>query len=110
MLDTQKAQAAQEGSPRYPGWRVVFVCFWMAVFAWGFGFYGHSVYLAELQRLHGWPAAAIGSASTVYYLTSAVLIAFVSDAIASMGTRRFVLAGVGMLAVSALALPHVTSL
>jgi MFS family permease len=110
MLDSQKAQAGQEGSLRYPGWRVVFVCFWMAVFAWGFGFYGHSVYLAELQRLHGWPAAAIGSASTVYYLTSAVLIAFVSDAIAAMGTRRFVLAGVGMLAVSALALPHVSSL
>jgi hypothetical protein len=37
-----------ESSPRYPGWRVVAVCFAMALFCWGFGFYGHSVFLAVL--------------------------------------------------------------
>ena len=32
------------------GWRVVFACFVSAVFAWGFGFYAHGIYLVELQR------------------------------------------------------------
>jgi hypothetical protein len=32
------------------GWRVVLVCFVMAALIWGFGFYGHGFYLAELQR------------------------------------------------------------
>ena len=48
-----------ESSPRYRGWRVVFACFVMAALAWGFGFYGHAFYLAELQRLHGWPTSLI---------------------------------------------------
>ena len=43
-----------EASPRYVGWRVVFACYVAAVFCWGFGLYGHGVYLAELNRLHGW--------------------------------------------------------
>jgi hypothetical protein len=40
-----------ESSPRYPGWRVVAACFLMAIACWGFGLYGHSVYLVELSRL-----------------------------------------------------------
>jgi len=89
---------AEETSPRYAGWRVVIVCFVMAVFSWGFGFYGHAVYLAELQRLHGWPASLISGASTLYYLASAILVAFVSDAIAWLGPRRLVLAGTACMA------------
>ena len=38
-----------ESSPRYFGWRVVVACFLMALACWGFGLYGHSVYLAELH-------------------------------------------------------------
>ncbi|MCC7345780.1 MAG: MFS transporter, partial [Variibacter sp.] len=49
--------SSDEFSLRYRGWRVVVLCFFMALFAWGFGFYGHAVYLAELQRIHGWPAS-----------------------------------------------------
>jgi MFS family permease len=90
-----------EASPRYFGWRVVLACFVMAVFCWGFGFYGHGVYLAELRRLHGWPASLISTASTVYYLFGAVLVVFISDAIGRLGPRRFVLAGAACLGVSA---------
>ena len=43
--------AEHELSYRYRGWRVVAGCFLMAMFGWGLGFYGHSVYLAELTRL-----------------------------------------------------------
>ena len=41
-----------ETSIRYDGWRIVAVCFLVATFGWGLGFYGQSVYVAELQRLH----------------------------------------------------------
>jgi hypothetical protein len=44
------------------GWPAVLACFCVAVFAWGFGFYGQAVFLAELHRLHGWPTSTIGAA------------------------------------------------
>ncbi|HEX2215784.1 MAG TPA: MFS transporter [Xanthobacteraceae bacterium] len=100
----------RETSLRYPGWRVVLVCFAMALFGWGFGFYGHAVYLAELHRLHGWPTGLIASASTVYYLTGAVLVAFVGDAIKRVGPRWFVLTGVACMAASTALLPVLTAL
>ena len=90
-----------------PGWRVVFVCFVMATLVWGFGFYGHGFYLAELQRLHGWPASLIGGASTAYYLFSALLVMFINDAIRRFGVRACVLVGAVALAGSAAALPFV---
>src|SRR5262245_46180339 len=85
-------EASDEASPRYHGWRVVFACFVMATLIWGFGFYGHGFYLAELQRLHGWPAALISSASTVYYLFSALLVVFINDAVRRFGAAACVLA------------------
>jgi len=60
-VSTQSSPTSpDESSPRYFGWRVVAACFLMALACWGFGLYGHSVYLAELTRLHGWQ---IGRAS-----------------------------------------------
>jgi hypothetical protein len=47
------------------GWPAVLACFCVAVFAWGFGFYGQAVFLAELHRIHGWPTSTIGAATTV---------------------------------------------
>jgi MFS family permease len=98
-----------EASPRYRGWRVVVLCFVMAIFAWGFGFYGHGVYLAELRREHGWPVGVIAGASTVYYLCSAIMVAFVGDALARLGPLRLVLGGIACLAASTLSLPHVAA-
>jgi MFS family permease len=86
---------------------VVFACFVMAVVAWGVGFYGHGFYLAELRRLHGWPASLVSSASTVYYLVSALLVAFVSDAIRRVGVRTCVLVGILAFAASTGALPFI---
>jgi MFS family permease len=87
-----------ESSPRYFGWRVVAACFLMALACWGFGLYGHSVYLAELTRLHGWPPSVISGASTATYLLNAVLVIFTHNALARFGARRFVLFGVAALA------------
>jgi hypothetical protein len=36
------------------GWPVVLACFFTATFAWGFGFYGNSVYVAVLHDTRGW--------------------------------------------------------
>src|SRR5262249_48630597 len=101
-LSFARGSTTDEASPRYAGWRVAAVCFAMATFCWGFGFYGHGFYLAELQRLHHWPAALISGASTAYYFVSAILVVFVNDIIARLGLRAFVLAGIAALATSAM--------
>ncbi len=90
---TQPRPTRQESSPRYAGWRVVLACYLAAVFCWGFGLYGHGVYLTELHRLHGWPTALISGAVTGFYLLTAALVVFVSDAIARLGPRLVMLIG-----------------
>jgi MFS family permease len=85
--------AADESSLRYAGWRVVGACYLAALFCWGFGLYGHGVYLTELHRLHGWPTAWISLGVTGFYLLTAALVVFISDAIARLGPRRVMLAG-----------------
>jgi len=98
-LESSRA-SLDESSPSYFGWRVVAACFLMALACWGFGLYGHSVYLAELQRLHGWPPSVISGASTATYLLNAVLVIFTSNALARFGARSFVLSGVAALALA----------
>jgi MFS family permease len=82
-----------EGSWRYPGWRVVLTCFLAAVFCWGFGLYGHGIYLTELQRLHGWPTSLISGAVTGFYLLTAACVVFISDAISRLGPKLVMLGG-----------------
>src|SRR6266705_2019418 len=103
-----------ESSLRYPGWRVVFACFTMTFFGFGFGFYVHSVYLAELtmgERGNSPPLATsiFSAATTAYYLLSAVLIMFVNDTIARFGPRLVATAGAGMLALSLVLVSHIRS-
>jgi MFS family permease len=97
-----------ESSRRYFGWRVVGTLFVIAILAWGFGFYGHAVYLAELQRLHGWPTWLISAASTLYYLSSAVLVIFVNDGIRRYGSRRCIIFGAICFAVAIAALANIS--
>jgi MFS family permease len=85
--------AVDESSPRYDGWRVTAVCFAVAMFCWGFGLYSHGIYLAELQRRFGWSTSLISGATTAYYLLTASLVVFVSDAIIQLGPRRIFLTG-----------------
>jgi MFS family permease len=85
--------AVDESSPHYDGWRVTAVCFVVAMFCWGFGLYSHGIYLAELQRLFGWSTSLISGATTAYYLLTASLVVFVSDAIVRFGPRRIFLTG-----------------
>ncbi len=96
------AAPLDEGSPRYRGWRVVVACFTVAMFAWGFGFYGHGVFFAELRAAHGWPAALISGATTLYYFVGALAVIYVSDAVKRFGPRAVMSAGVLLLAAAAL--------
>ena len=86
-LDASTHTIVDETSIRYDGWRIVAVCFLLATFGWGLGFYGQSVYVAELHRVHGWPSSWISSATTSFYLLGAALVAFVSDAIGGRPTQ-----------------------
>src|SRR5260221_14518731 len=85
--------SVEESSLRYDGWRVTAVCFVVAMFCWGFGLYSHGIYLAELQRLFGWSTSLLSGATTAYYLLTASLVVFVSDAILRFGPRRIFLTG-----------------
>src|SRR5207302_2306131 len=98
-----------ESSATYEGWRIVAVCFLVATFGWSFGFYGQSVYLAELNRLHGWPASLVSAATTFFYLFGAVLVAFVSEAVLSFGPRNCLLAGIITLAAGGIMIGQVAS-
>jgi MFS family permease len=98
-----------ETSARYEGWRIVAVCFLVATFGWGLGFYGQSVYLAELHRLRGWPTSLISTATTFFYLFGAVLVAFISEAVRSFGPRNCLLGGVVAMAAAAALIGEVTA-
>jgi predicted MFS family arabinose efflux permease len=101
--------AIDETSIRYDGWRIVAVCFLVATFGWAFGFYGQSVYLAELHRIHGWPTSLISTATTFFYLFGALLVAFVSEAIRAFGPRNCMLAGVLVMASAVALIGQVTA-
>src|SRR6266850_3183777 len=108
MLDSSKQASLDETSARYEGWRIVVVCFLVATFGWGLGFYGQSVYVAELHRLHGWPASLVSSGTTFFYLSGALLVAFVSEAIRSFGPRNCLLAGVFTMAGASISIGQVS--
>ena len=106
-MDARNYMPPDETSIRYDGWRIVAVCFLLATFGWAFGFYGQSVYVAELQRLHGWPASLISSGTTFFYLSGAALVAFVSEAIKGFGPRNCMIAGICTMALAAISIGQV---
>jgi predicted MFS family arabinose efflux permease len=106
-LDATNHTVIDETSFRYEGWRIVLVCFLLATFGWGLGFYGQSVYVAELHRLRGWPASLISSGTTFYYLAGAALVVFVSEAIRSFGPPSCLIAGTLAMAAAAVSIGEV---
>src|SRR3954470_2048018 len=109
MDASRPAETIDEASIRYDGWRIAVVCFLVATFGWAFGFYGQSVYVAELHRTHGWPTSLISTATTFFYLFGALLVVFVSEAIRSFGPRNCLLAGVMAMASAAALIGQVTA-
>ncbi len=108
MDPSREPSGPDETSIRYEGWRIVGVCFAMATMSWALGFYGQSVYLAELQRVHGWPASLISTATTFFYLVGALLVAFFSEAMRAFGPRTCLVAGTIVMAVATALLGRIT--
>ncbi len=88
----------------YHGWWVVFCTFVIALYGWGLGFYGLSLYLVALTEIHGWSPATISAGITFYYIFGAFLVMQVGDAILKRGARVVVLAGVGLMGLGVLGL------
>src|SRR5262249_6889212 len=90
------------------GWNVVGATFVMALFSFGLGFYGLSVYVAMLQRLHGWSASAVSMPVTVYYVAGALLTASAGDLYERFGPRCVLAVGSVAMAAGVAALGLVT--
>src|SRR5438128_3593109 len=89
------------------GWNVVGATFVMALFSFGLGFYGLSVYVATLQRLHGWSAAAVSAPVTVYYVAGALLTMIIGGVYERFGPRAVVAGGSVAMAIGLAALGQV---
>jgi MFS family permease len=109
-VSSGRAAADGESALRYRGWRVVSACYVAAVFCWGYGLYGHGVYLAELNRLHGWPTSLIAGATTGFYLVTAAMVVFISDALTRLGPKRVMLIGGSCFAIAVALLAVITEL
>jgi MFS family permease len=92
----------------YHGWKVVGGAFLIAVFGWGFGFYGIGVFLATLVEQHGWTNSSVASAVTMLYLVGAVLIACAASGFERFGPRRVVLVAMVAMGTAAVALTRIT--
>lgn len=88
------------------GWKVVAVSFLIAVFAWGLGFYGPSVYVAELVRTRGWAVSAVSGAVTLHFLFSAALVVGLADAHAGFGVVAVTRAGIVAFGLGVLGFAH----
>jgi MFS family permease len=94
----------------FHGWRVVGVCFAAAVFTWGLGVFGGSVYLAEIRKAHGWPTDVVSSALTMFYLTNALSLPAVGAAIDRWGPRPVIATGALLLAAGVAAVGRLEAL
>jgi MFS family permease len=92
------------GARYFYGWNMVGATFVMALFSFGLGFYGFSVYVAMLQRLNGWSASAVSVPVTVYYVAGALLTASAGDLYERFGPRLVVVGGSVAMAVGLAAL------
>lgn len=84
------------------GWPAVLACFAMALFAWGFGFYGQPVYLAELQRANGWSTSLVSASITFYYVFGAACLLCVSTLFSRVDLRLLLGGGVVIMACGAI--------
>jgi len=91
------------------GWRIVLTTFCMAVFAWGLGFYALSVYAQYLAQAGHFSPALLSAATTWFFLVGAAALYAVDAAVARIGRRAAVFAGVLLLAGGAAALPQLRS-
>lgn len=86
------------------GYRVVATCFLLAVYAWGLGFYGLSVYVQYLGTGMGRNPAMLSAATTLYFVLGAGAMAGIERLAARFPWRGLAGTGVALMAASACAL------
>jgi predicted MFS family arabinose efflux permease len=86
----------------YFGWKVVGAAFVLAVFGWGIGFYGPSLFLRTLHDERDWSIALVSAAITAHFLFSALFVAYLPEAHARWGIARVTQAGVLCTAIGAM--------
>jgi MFS family permease len=91
-------------------WWVVGCAFLLALWGWGLGFYGLSVYLVSLRAVRPWSTSQISTAFTAYYLGGAVLTIFAGDVFRRVGPRAAVTTGALAMSAAVAALPVITAL
>jgi MFS family permease len=83
---------------RFFGWSVAWSAFTIAVFAWGIGFYGPSVFLQTLHESQGWPISQISMAITGHFLLSAIVIAYLPEIHRRLGIAKTTFLGAAVTA------------
>jgi cyanate permease len=73
---------------RFFGWSVAWSAFAIAVFSWGIGFYGPSVFLQSLHQTRGWPISQISLAVTAHFLLSAIVIVYLPEIHRRLGIAK----------------------
>ena len=94
---------------RSHGWRVVAFCFLAAVFTWGLGVFGASVYVHEVTKARGWSVSLVSAGITVLYLTAALILPAVGTAIDRHGSRPVIAGGAVLLALGVAAMGRVAA-
>ncbi len=92
------------------GWRIVGVCFVAALFTWGFGVFGASVYLSEIVKAQSWTTATVSTAITIFYLTNALCLPAIGAMIDWHGPRPVMGCGIVLLALGVAALGRLEAL
>ena len=83
---------------RFFGWSVAWSAFTIAVFAWGIGFYGPSVFLQSLHESRGWSFSQISMAITAHFLLSAIIIAYLPEIHRWLGIAKTTFLGAALTA------------
>ncbi len=95
-------EQVEAGRGMFLGWKVVATAFVVALFSWGFAFYGAGVFLHALHQDRGWPISIISAAITTQYVLSAGIVAYLSDIHHRIGVARTTRIGVMLLALGTL--------
>jgi MFS family permease len=90
-------------APHFFGWKVVWAAFFVAVFSFGVGFYGPSVFLRTLHATRGWAISSISAAITLHFLLSGVLVTYLPEAHRRFGIARVTQAGIALAAIGIVA-------
>lgn len=83
------------------GWPVIVACFFVAVHAWTYGFYGLSAFVAAFQVERGWSSALTSGATSAFYLLGAVVLTRAPGLVGRLGPRAVLIGGSVVLSLGA---------